>query len=66
MSIISVLLIFVADDINDDADDKSATNIISQQIHVVQVASAILGQKHYIEVIDRATEEQDNVKRAYI
>ena len=66
MSIISVLLSFVANDINHDADNKSATNIISQQIFVVQVATASPGQKHKIAVIGNETEEQENAKRAYI
>ena len=45
---ILVLLSFLTDDINDGKNQKSSTNIISQQIYVVQSAIAILGQKQNI------------------
>lgn len=46
LSIVSVLLSFVANDINDDDDsDHSSTKSICQQISVVRLAMAILGKK---------------------
>ena len=64
LSISSMSLSFVADNINDH--DHSSTRSINQQIHVVRLATAILQQNRNVESIDGSAGSQANAKRAYI
>ena len=66
LSIPSMLLCFVANDINDDDNSHPSTRSIMQQICVVRLATAILQQKQNADSIDESSGSQANVKRAFI
>ena len=62
LSIPSMLLCFVANDINDDDNSHPSTRSIMQQICVVRLATAILQQKQNADSIDESSGSQANVK----
>ena len=66
LSILSLLLCFVADDINDDDNCRPSRSNIIQQIQVVRLATAILRQKRNADSIDESSGSRANAKRAFI
>ena len=54
LSILSLLLCFVANNINDDDNCRPSRSNIIQQIHVVRLATAILRQKRNADSIDES------------
>ena len=66
LSILSLLLCFVANNINNDDNSHPSTRNIIQQIHVLRLATAILRQKWNADSIDESSGSQANAKRAFI
>ena len=62
LSILSLLLCFVANKINDNDNSCPSTRNIIQQICVVRLATAILWQKWNADSIDESSGSQANVK----